>query len=53
MDAASTPDHNDLLSWTSQIVAAFVGNNAVRATELPELIASVHAAWRTGGRSRV
>lgn len=32
------------LDLTATIVAAYVGNNAVQATELPALIASVHAA---------
>ncbi|MFK8250776.1 MucR family transcriptional regulator [Ancylobacter terrae] len=32
------------LTLTADVVAAFVGNNSVPATELPDLIAKVHAA---------
>jgi predicted transcriptional regulator len=34
----------DAISLASAIVAAYVSNNAVRTTDLPEVIASVHAA---------
>lgn len=34
----------DYLGLTADVVAAFVGNNSVPATELPDLIAKVHAA---------
>jgi len=34
----------DYLGLTADVVAAFVGNNSVPATELPDLIAKVHGA---------
>ncbi|MGU3574737.1 MucR family transcriptional regulator [Brucellaceae bacterium C25G] len=34
-----------LLSLTADIVAAYVGNNPVRPSDLPALIADVHAAF--------
>ena len=34
----------DLVDLTADIVSAYVGNNTVVASDLPELIASVHAA---------
>jgi predicted transcriptional regulator len=34
----------DFLGLTADVVAAFVGNNSVPASELPELIAKVHGA---------
>lgn len=37
-------DENGYLDLTSDIVSAFVSNNTVRANELPELIAAVHAS---------
>ena len=39
----SESDQTDILYQTAEIVAGFVSNNSVRATELPELISSVHA----------
>ncbi|MFK4824113.1 MucR family transcriptional regulator [Paenochrobactrum sp. BZR 588] len=46
-------DHNDeydasrdlLLSLTADIVAAYVGNNSIRPSDLPALITDVHAAF--------
>lgn len=35
---------SDFLRLSTEIVAAYVGNNAVRAAELPDLIRSVYAA---------
>src|SRR5690606_39383413 len=35
-----------LLSLTADVVAAYVGNNSIRAGELPLLIAEVHAAFK-------
>lgn len=35
-----------LLSLTADVVAAYVGNNSIRAGELPVLIAEVHAAFK-------
>ena len=40
-EIAFEPDFIDL---TADIVSAYVGNNTVAASDLPELIASVHAA---------
>ena len=34
----------DAIGLASEIVAAYVSNNAVRTADLPEFIASVHAA---------
>lgn len=39
--AEATADHSELLSLTSDIVAAHVSNNAVSTTELPSLIETV------------
>ena len=36
--------HDTAVTLAAEIIAAFVSNNAVRATELPEIIGSVHAA---------
>lgn len=36
-----------VIDLTADVVAAYVGNNAVQASELPALIASVHAALVT------
>ena len=42
-------NHQELLTWTTDIVAAFVGNNAVAAGELPSVIGKVFEALRTVG----
>lgn len=44
------PDPSPLLTLTARIVSAFVGQNVVRATELPEIIETVHAALGGLGR---
>lgn len=36
---------DDLISLTADVVAAHVGNNSVSVSDLPDLIASVHAAF--------
>ena len=41
MDEAINPDYTTL---TADVVSAFVSHNAVRAADLPDLIASVHGA---------
>src|ERR671911_122482 len=41
MDEAMNSDHTTL---TADVVSAFVSHNAVRAADLPDLIASVHGA---------
>ena len=40
------------LALTTEIVASFVGNNAVAMSDLPALIASVFQALRTYGPGR-
>ncbi|GEL43988.1 transcriptional regulator [Methylorubrum extorquens] len=35
----------DLLTMTADIVAAFVSNNSIRASELPNLLVQVHGAF--------
>ena len=37
-------DKTELLEMTADIVSAYVGNNSVSATDLPGLIANIHAA---------
>jgi predicted transcriptional regulator len=37
-------DRTEIIEMTADIVSAFVSNNAVPATELPQLIQSVHRA---------
>jgi predicted transcriptional regulator len=46
-------EKDDLISLTSEIICAYVGNNSVNASELPGIIAEVHdalsrASQRTG-----
>ena len=46
-----TPDIDNesaelLLTLTADVVAAYVGNNPIRAGELPQLIAEVHDAFK-------
>ena len=36
------PDHHEMISLTSDIVAAYVGNNAVATSDLPGLIETVY-----------
>ncbi len=43
MDDTGKLDAADLMTFTAEIVAAYVGHNNVRASEMPEIIASVHA----------
>ena len=49
--AEATPKNSEMLiELTADVVAAYVSNNPVPATELPNLIADVHAALgRVGG----
>ena len=46
MDSPVVPSSQELAELTSEIVSAFVTNNKLSATELPEVIAAVHAALR-------
>jgi predicted transcriptional regulator len=46
-------EHNqELLDFTADIVSAFVGNNAVRADDLPNIIATVHASLQSIGQPK-
>ena len=38
-------DSSDLLRMTTDIVSAYLGNNAVAASQIPEIINSVHEAF--------
>ena len=51
METISLDDRSELLEMTADIVSAYVGNNSVSATDLPALIANIHAALSqvTGG----
>ena len=49
MDDDSKPQ--EFLALTTEIVASFVGNNAVAMSDLPALIASVFQALRTTGQA--
>lgn len=46
MDATPLSPGQDLAELTSEIVSAYVTNNKLPSTELPEIIASVHTALR-------
>ncbi len=53
MDTAETPPKNidTLIELTADVVAAYVSNNPVPASELPNLIADIHAALGRVGSS--
>ncbi|WP_340692989.1 MucR family transcriptional regulator [Hyphomonas sp.] len=40
----TAPHEGALIAFASEIVAAYVGNNAVESAELPDLIRNVHAS---------
>jgi predicted transcriptional regulator len=46
MNTDSTVTNSELVSLTTELVAAYVGNNAVQQGDLPQLIASVHTSLR-------
>lgn len=51
-DASSdAPRQDELMALTSEVVAAYVGNNAISTTELPELIGTIHEKLSTLGRA--
>ena len=50
MDDTSNP-HQELLTLTTEIVASFVGNNAVATGDLPALVSSVFRALRGVGQA--
>jgi predicted transcriptional regulator len=45
-------DQTDTLTLAADIVSAYVGNNHVQASELPNLIATVHAALNNVGKEQ-
>ena len=45
-------DQDDLIAVTSELVSAYVSNNHVRVAELPDLIATTHAALTGLGTSK-
>ncbi|WP_312796002.1 MucR family transcriptional regulator [Tianweitania sp.] len=53
MQIDDTPARNDdaLMELTADVVAAYVSNNSVPASELPNLIADIHAALGRVGSS--
>ena len=44
------PAQATLVGMTSEVVAAYIGKNHVQPSEMPALIASVHAAFRDLGK---
>ena len=46
-------DQTSLVEMTSEVVAAYIGKNHVQPSELPALIASVHAAFGSLGKPLV
>ncbi len=52
MDASPETASQELAELTSEIVSAYVTNNKLASTELPEIIASVHAALRGLGETK-
>jgi len=55
VETTTLDDRSELLEMTADIVSAYVGNNSVSASELPGLIANIHAALSqvTGGVAEV
>lgn len=55
MEIDDTPRRNDnaLMELTADVVAAYVSNNSVPASELPNLILDIHAALGRVGNSAV
>jgi predicted transcriptional regulator len=44
MNPETTPASNNLIELTADVVSAYVGNNSVSSSALPEIIASVYGA---------
>ncbi len=44
MDSGTETSNEDLVTLTAEVVAAYVSNNRVSASEIPDLISSVHAS---------
>ena len=53
MDIASETMPQELIELTSDIVSAYVANNKLAASELPEIITTVHTALRGLGEKKV
>ncbi|MBS9719864.1 MucR family transcriptional regulator [Tianweitania sp. BSSL-BM11] len=55
MQVENTPTRNDdaLMELTADVVAAYVSNNSVPASELPNLISEIHAALGRVGNAAV
>ena len=49
MATDSTADNIEIVSLTAELVAAYVGNNVVHQSDLPQLIASVHGSLSSLG----
>jgi predicted transcriptional regulator len=47
-----TPEDHELLTLTTEIVAAYAANTPLAAAELPRLIAIVHAGLRSAGAAK-
>ena len=46
LNGAAGSGDNDLIDLSTEIVSAYVSNNALSVTDLPKLIADVHSALR-------
>ena len=53
MEATTLPDRRQLAEITADIVSAYVGNNAVKSPDLPNLIASVSGSLSALGRPQM
>ena len=53
MDGYANDKDNEIVALTAEIVSAYVGNNAVVAPELPNLIGDVHTALQQALRKEV
>jgi len=53
MDSYTNDNDNHIVALTAEIVSAYVGNNAVVAPELPNLIGDVHNALQQARRKEV
>lgn len=47
MSSLTSPEPNDLLDLTVEIVAAYVGHNSLTPADIPRLIGDVHRALQT------
>ena len=51
MSNEETLTQANFIELTADIVAAYIANNAVQASSLPDLIATVQASWPAAGFS--